>query len=524
MAERKKKPAPTKKHHDSHESTKMQSVEPVPESETVDIMPPQGNSSSWLANLRLTLEGFFGMRQTQHGMNFGILLISVLGIAILLNVIVSKHVVWQKDMTQRQLFSISEKSIQVLNRLNDKPIKAIAFFSYGTPDEQIQEARDLLDMYKRYYDNLEYEVLDPNTNPILAKEYKLTRDGVIGLSYEGKKELVSSTDEASVTNALVKLTSDKVYNICFVAGRSADLTLDNGYSGLQAYVERDNYTIESIFLLGKDTVPERCDILLLPSGDGDLQDTEVAALRNYFNNNGKALFLLNALDPVNNFAAVLNDFGITVDDSIIVDRQAQYYASPLSPILQEYNSEHVITRNVTPQMQLNTIRRVDIATDTTEGITTDWLLKSGAQSWAESSYDTLMNGEGGSASLDEDAGDVRGPVTVAVAAESNPGTPADSAAAPGAKTRIVVVGDNDFLRDDFIRNPMAYPNTDFFMNVINWLAEEEDLVAISPKDRQVAPIVLTASQGNVIAIIVVIVMPLIIVFFGLGLWLVRKRS
>ena len=57
-----------------------------------------------------------------------------------------------------------------------------------------------------------------------------------------------------------------------------------------------------------------------------------------------------------------------------------------------------------------------------------------------------------------------------------------------SKARLVVVGTADFASNQFLR---AQGNKDFFLNVVSWLAEEEDLLSVRPKDTKQNPIVLT---------------------------------
>ena len=66
-------------------------------------------------------------------------------------------------------------------------------------------------------------------------------------------------------------------------------------------------------------------------------------------------------------------------------------------------------------------------------------------------------------------GDIPGPLTVAVSGEN---------AVTGA--RLIVIGDVDFASDIALRRE-AYFNLDLFVNSLNWLAEEEQLINIQPR-------------------------------------------
>jgi ABC-type uncharacterized transport system involved in gliding motility auxiliary subunit len=89
------------------------------------------------------------------------------------------------------------------------------------------------------------------------------------------------------------------------------------------------------------------------------------------------------------------------------------------------------------------------------------------------------------------------PLAAAVsAAAEEPATPAADAAAaadaPKPETRIVVVGDSDFARNRAIG---IQGNREIFLNMANWLAQQEDLIAIRPTDPANRPVTMTESQG-----------------------------
>jgi ABC-type uncharacterized transport system involved in gliding motility auxiliary subunit len=65
-------------------------------------------------------------------------------------------------------------------------------------------------------------------------------------------------------------------------------------------------------------------------------------------------------------------------------------------------------------------------------------------------------------------------------------------------------------------------NLDLILNAINWLAEEEELIAIGPKMPQQRPILLTQPQSRFIAISSIIFLPLIVVVAGVSVWWSRR--
>ena len=102
----------------------------------------------------------------------------------------------------------------------------------------------------------------------------------------------------------------------------------------------------------------------------------------------------------------------------------------------------------------------------------------------------------GEVELNEAEGDRPGPIVIglAVAAPAEVGsadaaTPEDLATAPAAEapppeTRVAVIGDADFVANFALG---IQGNSDLFLNTMNWLAQQENLVAIrarEPEDRR----------------------------------------
>ena len=112
-------------------------------------------------------------------------------------------------------------------------------------------------------------------------------------------------------------------------------------------------------------------------------------------------------------------------------------------------------------------------------------VQSGRNSWAET--DLKMLTTEGQAQPDLDKGDIPGPVSLAVAVSAPVGgatpPPAPDAPADRAKpeTRLVVVGDSDFASNAYLG---VAGNRDLFLNIVNWLAQQENLIAIRPRDPQ----------------------------------------
>jgi ABC-type uncharacterized transport system involved in gliding motility auxiliary subunit len=129
------------------------------------------------------------------------------------------------------------------------------------------------------------------------------------------------------------------------------------------------------------------------------------------------------------------------------------------------------------------------------------------------------------ASISPPRSDRQGPVALGAAVSApatEPPTPASGNATPDApkpESRIVTTGDSDFVANYAIG---IQGNQDFFLNSVNWLAQQENLIAIRPRDAQDRRITLTADQQQRIMLLSLLVIPGLVFAAGGYTWWRRR--
>jgi len=157
-------------------------------------------------------------------------------------------------------------------------------------------------------------------------------------------------------------------------------------------------------------------------------------------------------------------------------------------------------------------------------------------SWAEADLTGLAAGQ--RVSLDEAAGDKKGPIGIAAAVSADaPEQPAadgagnsgqsgggsenkgGAAETPKRQTRVVVFGDSDFAANAALG---VSGNRDLFLNTVNWLAQQENLISIRPREAEDRRVTLTAERQRLTFYLSVLIIPGLVIAAGIATWWRRR--
>jgi ABC-type uncharacterized transport system involved in gliding motility auxiliary subunit len=157
-----------------------------------------------------------------------------------------------------------------------------------------------------------------------------------------------------------------------------------------------------------------------------------------------------------------------------------------------------------------------VATREVAGFRSTWIAKSGEGSWAETDFEGLKQNK---ASFDAGK-DIPGPVSLAAVSEMDTPLGNDEKVGKQANAAIVVFGDSDFASNARIN---LQGNAELLMNAVYWLGREETLIAIPPKQTKFSPVVLTPADAALLFFLPVIVLPGIVLFAGIYVFVKRSR-
>jgi ABC-type uncharacterized transport system involved in gliding motility auxiliary subunit len=458
-------------------------------------------------------------RAARYGLNAAILVVLMVGVITLVEAVSYRHS-YRVDLTENKRWSLSPQTIQVVREL-PAPIKALAFYRPDQPGKRAAE--DLLKQYASRSDGkFTWEIVDADRSPLVARKYNVESYGTVVLETtlkdgRTKEEKILEAEEEKLTNALIRVTREGKRTIYFLKGhgeKDPGSTERTGYSQVKEALTKLNYEIKDLLLARETKVPDDAAIVVVGGPQKDLLPNEVDALTGFVDRAGKLLMLVDPFQAPG-IGPVLDRWGFTVGNDVIIDINPQgrmLGAGPEIPVVGDYVS-HPITRDFRFATFFPVARTIGVKDKAPAGVTTQALARTSGESWAETNQDQVRTGQ-----VKPDPGEARGPLAVAaVATVDAKDAPADR---KGAKARIVVVGDSDFASNGFVN---LSGNRDFFLNTLSWLAEEENLIAIRPKESRSAPVFLTAAQGQVLFLVPVVAIPLAMVVGGI-VTVARRRG
>ena len=445
-------------------------------------------------------------RTARYGSNMGVFAAAFIGILALLNFLSDRHH-RRLDLTEMGQFTLSPQTVQILSNLTE-PINVTAFFVEGNPRRQ--DLQDLLTEYTYHTDKIRYEFVDPDLKPSLAQQYGITSYGTIIFESAGRRQDVFGVDEQDLTSAILRVSRETQEVVFFLTGHSErdPSGYDQwGYSGIRDALERDNYVVNTVNLAISSTVPTDASVLIIAAPQSALLEQESEAINAYLEDGGKALIMQEPGEEVN-LQEVLANWGIEYGDDAIIDPERGLFGmDPLSPVVDRFTFSE-ITRDL-PGVVLSAARSVTRTEEQLENLSILALLESSASSWGETDFDALARQV---AEYDQGL-DSPGPLAMGMSVEAQGGDEGTST------TRLVVFGDSDFAANSGL---MFGGNGDLFLNSVNWLAEEEELISIRGKPPVMRTLMLSAGEARLLLYSSVIFLPAAVLVVGAAMWWIRR--
>ncbi|HXG34168.1 MAG TPA: GldG family protein [Bryobacteraceae bacterium] len=447
-------------------------------------------------------------RQTKYTAYLTAYLLVILAVLVVTNWLANRHNK-SYDATANKRFSLSDQTQKVVRNL-----KQDVRLYYFDRTREFERARDLLDRYDNLSPRLSVAYVDPDKKPQMARTYGVRSYGTIYVETGGRKEEAKSLTEEEITGALIRALKGGERWVCVVTGsgeHSLEETGRNGYSSLKDLLEKNNYKTRTISLLEKAEVPKDCTVLLVGGPRYDYTEPAVNAIKTYVESGGRALIMLDpplklGKEEISENAALVKlveSWGVTLNKDLALDTSGigqLFGLSEVVPLVANYEY-HPIVREMKEIATAFPIAR-SLEVKSADKTTVEKLFSTSSNSYA------TTNLSSGQVTIDPKK-DKKGPLVLGAAGTYN-GT---------SQGRFVVVGCSGWVANNIIR---FNGNRDLFMNMMNWLSSDEDLISIRPKEPEDRRLTLSRAQMRRVFYVSVVGFPLLIVAAGLGVWWRRR--
>jgi gliding-associated putative ABC transporter substrate-binding component GldG len=382
------------------------------------------------------------------------------------------------------------------------------------------------------------------------------------LLYEDRKEIIpviqnTGNLEYEISSTIKRLTTRIQKKIGFLTGHGEPGL--NELSRVQELLQKQ-YAIQTVDVSKGTAVPADIAALVVMAPNTQLSEPHKFQIDQYIMRGGRVAFLLNRVDAnlQNRYGRALDlnlddqldAYGLRINPDLVRDAQCasvsimqQQYGFqmqsqvpfPYIPLASNFSKGNAMVKDLQGLVFffVSSIDTVKVASRNLHG---EILIRSSKQSGRQTgffAYDPLQR-----YTRDEIAaqfGEKEIPLAAVVQGQmkslfAGKPVPADtSAGAPpppanpitsGPETRIVLVGDGDFARDQYMGNR---DNLTFFANMIDYLVDDAGLITIRSKEVSMPPLE-QVSDGTkkTLKYANLAIPPLLVIAYGLLRWRMRK--
>lgn len=453
------------------------------------------------------------------------------------------------DWTHGRVYTLSDRAEQVLAGLSS-PVEVVVLVpSLVGPGQQNPLRGELLEVLarmQRINPALRVRALDPDRDQAEAQrlfaEFRTggpaVADGVVlvrsGAGATLKRVVVLPGDlvtmargesvqrsgprvaefrgEEALLRAFLRVTASSRPRLCYTQnhGEPAFDSLEpyGGYANLRDLWRADNFELDVADLLSP-TGLDHCDVLLIAGPELALARSERENVSAYLQRGGDLVMLTGAVmlrgaEGLNRHGLeeLIEGYGIRFGERLVLDPHTMAGEPPLIAFtLDQGWADHPAVRSLIGRpVSLQLVRELEVRAPAIP------LLQTGADAWAESSFEELSNLE--VAKFDEGR-DRRGPIPVAAVAERG-------------SSRVLVIASDEFALNARLRADVVYDHgRDLLLNAMAWITQRDQLLGIRAREREHLKLVLLPQQLRRMTLVCVLGLPAFALL--LGLWMLWRR-
>jgi ABC-type uncharacterized transport system involved in gliding motility auxiliary subunit len=453
-----------------------------------------------------------------------LVVVIALAVTVVINLLAARFS-YRLDLTQNQMYSISEQSIQTIRELNKQPNRLHIYAFVATGDPVREPMEDLIKLYLKKGAKIDFEFVDPYKRPAEAQKYQIQQVSDLGtmVLVQGAKvmkllprdliknpenygEMPAFAGEQALTRTINKMLNVETKNLYFLQGHG-----EKELARAKNFIGGEGYGVKTLDLAKQGAIPADCAELIIAGPGRDLMGPEVQTIGDYLDKGGRMMLFLDygvkkALIP--NINGLIKKWGIDIEDSLVVEFGSNRIAESDYATIIPYYESHEITNGLM-QGKINSLVQASRALvkipDYKGDAIVSVILKSSTDSWAETSPMKVPV---------HDSYETKGPIPMGIVAYRRNGAKNN-----GAEGRLVVTGMSTFMDDRIVSQG---GNLNLFYNMSQWLLGQEDRITILPKPIRDSRVTLTPAQGFWIQWITIIIFPVLILITGGIIWFRRR--
>ena len=419
----------------------------------------------------------------------------------------------RSDWTANSRHSLSDSTKDVLKQLDDD----VTIQVFISPDSEYHSALEsLLSCYQQHSDKLNVIYINPDFSPEIVRKLNIQQQGEMVVSLNDKQQHVFDLSEQSLTNALIIVSRAQQPWLVFIEGHGERSPFSQANFNLSVWGEQlkqKGFKLQSLNLVEQSLIPNNAAAVVIASPERPWLAGEIDIIKNYITDGGNLLWLTEP-DSHQYLAGLAEQLGIEFVPGTIIDPNAELLGitDPQFVLITNYANHPVATATTSVTLFPQAVA-IENNVDNSA-----WqylpLLTSQENTWSET--DPITQATVASPIFDV-SNDTGGPLNLAYLLTVQPVEEDEK----NKEQRIAVIGDGDFLSNSYIGNGS---NLELGVALMNWLAEDDSLIDIPIKTTIDNQLQLTTTQSLIIGLGFLIVIPVLLLSIGLGLWWYRRKQ
>lgn len=463
-----------------------------------------------------------------------IVTISFIVVVVLLNVIVgiiSDSVNITADLSANGVYTLDSQTENYMKSVLNSDVTVTVLSSEKTfeSDKNNRQVSEILKEMARLNDHIKLNYLDLNQNPNYTSRFKgetLAANYIVVESEKNNRHrIITPQDyfginddqaaayyyyygivggyyiEQETLSAMIYATDEKLVKVAFTEGYS-----ECDSSALRNLLTKNGYEVETVNLTTSE-IPADVDIAVVFAPTIDIDSAQLEKLDTFLENDGKTVFYFaSTLQPETpNIEEFLSDWGLSVGYSVIGQHDAQYLMSSITlyaHLQQVFDTDYTHSSYGKNLYMPGADLRPIIMTDRS-GITLTPLVKT----YDKAFLYPLNLGENERFDTDK----------------AEDGVFNDIVISDNGKGKVCAVGSESFT-GSILTSYSNSVNADLFIELFGSVSGKAETITINPKQSTAITFEMSASTAQVLAIVLCIAIPIVVIAFGIGVWIYRRHK